>query len=64
MAEEKRVLTAQELRELDDDQFFEAYKQGLAPRRKDGLTEENWEKVRVGCDDDYYCMCYCSGSFQ
>ena len=45
-AEDKpRMLSAQELRELDDDEFFEAYKQGRAPRCQDHLTEDNWEKA-------------------
>ena len=42
---EKKLLTAEEMRQLDDDEFFEAYKQGLTPRRADRLTEDNWEKV-------------------
>ena len=40
-----QLLTREQLSELDDDEFFEAYAQGRVARRADAWTEENWEEV-------------------
>ena len=40
-------LSPEQLRDLDDDAFFEAYQAGRVQRRGDALTEDNWEEVRV-----------------
>ena len=52
-----RALTSEELRALDDDDFFEAYKQGKAPRRKDHLTEDNWEQVDLRIPSSPHTAC-------
>ena len=38
-------LSPEQLRDLDDDAFFEAYQAGRVERRTDALTEENWEEA-------------------
>jgi hypothetical protein len=44
MASEQK-LTKEQIKAMDDDEFFEAYKKGAIQRRKDHLTEDNWEEV-------------------
>ncbi len=36
------------VQELDDDEFFTAYREGKIARRADHWTEDNWEEVRRG----------------
>lgn len=40
-------LTADQTRQMSDDEFFAAYKAGKVKRREDAWTEDNWEEVSL-----------------